>query len=63
LEEFYRGYFYLGPINGVAEVSIGVIIAYFITGLYGNDIWIYPVDFFGWKTTFGIATLTVGALV
>ena len=39
LEEYYTGGLFLGPMNGVTDGSVGIIILFLIMGFTGNNIW------------------------
>jgi len=39
LEEYYTGGLFLGPLNGVTDGSVAIIILFFIMGFTGNGFW------------------------
>lgn len=65
LEEYYSGMLYLGPLNGISDGSFFIIVASFISGLFGNNFWATP--FFEientWMAINGVPILTYGQFV
>ena len=44
LEEYYIGGLFLGPFNGVSDGSVLFIVLFLTSGIFGNDIWLVPLD-------------------
>lgn len=44
LEEYYIGGLYLGNFNGVTDGSALLIGIFFATGIFGNEMWLTPID-------------------
>jgi ethanolaminephosphotransferase len=47
LEEYYKGYFTLGPFNGVSDGSLLVYLLFITTGVVGNEFWVNQVSVMG----------------
>lgn len=62
LEEYYCGTLYLGPLNGVSDGSLIIVILTFITGCFGNNFWATPAIGIEWLVVPGVPKLTYGQI-
>lgn len=60
LEEYYSGFLYLPPFNGVSDGSIPIILLSILTGYYGNNMWATPLMDGTWLNFEGVTVLTYG---
>lgn len=44
LEEYYTGGLFLGPLNGISDGSLGVILANIFVALFGNEMFALKVS-------------------
>lgn len=62
LEEYYSGFLYLPPLNGVSDGSIAIVLLSFITGYTGNNYWATPLIDGTWLGLNGVTVLTLGQI-
>jgi len=43
LEEYYKGYFKLGKLNGVSDASVLIIGAFLLSAVVGYEFWQYKL--------------------
>jgi len=52
LEEYYKGYFKLGPLNGVSDASVLIIGIFLLSAVVGYEFWQYQISFlYGYTTS------------
>ena len=63
LEEYYVGGLFMPPCNGSSDGSFVFILAYLVTGIFGNGFWSIGVLNGEWTHIKGLEILTVAHLV
>ena len=61
LEEYYKGTFKLGPINGVSEGSILIFALLIFTACVGSEFWVNKVTIFDEEYTYSVVFFTLQA--